>query len=152
MDVVNICPKCKINVESYFCPNCGRRMTKKKKKKKSMGCLTTTVAVILIIFGLSNMFKACSNMASDAADGISESYQEEKASYATMEKFNQIQTGMSYDDVVSIMGSEGELSSESEVEGYKTQIYVWYAMNGYSNMLVIIQDGVVSSKSQNGLE
>ena len=152
MDVVNICPKCKINVESDFCPNCGRRMTKKKKEKKSMGCLTQILGIILIIFGLSNVFRACSNMASDAADGISESYQEEKASYATMEKFNQIQTGMSYDDVVSSMGSEGELSSESEVEGYKTQIYVWYAMNGYSNMLVIIQDGVVSSKSQNGLE
>ena len=152
MDVVNICPKCKINVESEFCTNCGRRMTKKKKEKKSMGCLTQILGIILIIFGLSNVFRACSNMASDAADGISESYQEEKASYATMEKFNQIQTGMSYDDVVSIMGSEGELSSESEVEGYKTQIYVWYAMNGYSNMLVIIQDGVVSSKSQNGLE
>ena len=152
MDVVNICPKCKINVESDFCPNCGRRMTKKKKEKKSMGCLTQILGIILIIFGLSNVFRACSNMASDAADGISESYQEEKASYATMEKFNQIQTGRSYDDVVSMMGSEGELSSESEVEGYKTQIYVWYAMNGYSNMLVIIQDGVVSSKSQNGLE
>ena len=152
MDVVNICPKCKINVESDFCPNCGRRMTNKKKEKKSMGCLTQVVGIILIIFGLSNVFRACSNMAGDAADGISESYQEEKASYATMEKFNQIQTGMSYDDVVSIMGSDGELSSESEVEGYKTQIYVWYAMNGYSNMLVIIQDGVVSSKSQNGLE
>ena len=152
MDVVNICPKCKINVESDFCPNCGRRMTKKKKEKKSMGCLTQIVGIILIIFGLSNVFRACSNMASDAADGISESYQEEKASYATMEKFNHIQTGMSYDDVVSIMGSEGELSSESEVEGYKTQIYVWYAMNGYSNILVIIQDGAVSSKSQNGLE
>lgn len=152
MDVVNICPKCKINVESDFCPNCGRRMTKKKKEKKPMGCLTQIVGIILIIFGLSNVFRACSNMASDAADGIPESYQEEKASYATMEKFNQVQTGMSYDEVVSIMGSDGELSSESEVEGYKTQIYVWYAMNGYSNMLVIIQDGVVSSKSQNGLE
>lgn len=72
--------------------------------------------------------------------------------YATLEKFNQIETGMKYEDVVKIMGSEGTVMSESEVLDIKTTLYYWYARNGVSNMNIMVQDGEVISKAQIGLD
>ena len=72
--------------------------------------------------------------------------------YATLDKFNQIEPGMSYEEVVDIMKSEGTVFSESEVMNVNTIIYVWYAKNGIANMNVTFTDGKVISKTQLGLE
>ena len=75
-----------------------------------------------------------------------------KTTYMTLEKFNQIETGMSYRKVADIVGKDGTLVYESEFLGVITKIYSWYGSDGFSNANITVQDGVVTSKSQFGLQ
>lgn len=71
----------------------------------------------------------------------------------TLANFNQIKTGMKYDEVVKILGKEGEVISESEVAGYKTVMYKWDGSGGFgANMNAMFQNGKLMSKSQLGLK
>ena len=73
----------------------------------------------------------------------------------TLEKFNKIEMGMSYEDVIEIIGEEGIVISESNImndEKYQTTIYCWYAVDGVANTNVIFQGGKVISKTQIGLD
>lgn len=74
----------------------------------------------------------------------------------TKEKFDQIKNGMTYDEVVAIVGSEGNLISEVGGEGdqYYTVTYEWEGASFASNSNVTFQGNpvVVESKAQFGLE
>ena len=70
----------------------------------------------------------------------------------TKEKFDAIQTGMTYDQVKEIVGGAGDLSSVIYLLGTVTENYDWNGEKALSNASISIQDGVVSSKSQYGLE
>ena len=75
----------------------------------------------------------------------------------TLEEFNAIQTGMSYDEVTSIVGSSGTLMSESSIgEGtdfyVKTQMFDYEGNAMFSSANVTFQNGEVVMKSQFGLE
>lgn len=72
------------------------------------------------------------------------------ATKITMEKYNQVSTGMSYEDVKNILG-EGEELSSSEVGGFVTVMYMWKNKDG-SNMNVMFQNDAVNTKSQFGLK
>lgn len=68
-------------------------------------------------------------------------------------EFEQIQNGMTYDEVKGIVGSEGELQSESEVAGYKTVMYMFKGESGIgSNATMMFQNNELTSKSQFGLK
>lgn len=70
-----------------------------------------------------------------------------------MDEYNRIETGMSYDEVVDIIGSKGELSNKSEFNGYTIEIYTWYG-NGTagSNANVTFENGKATAKAQVGLQ
>ncbi len=69
----------------------------------------------------------------------------------TIENFNKLKTGMRYEDVVKILGSEGTVVSENEIGGYKTTMYQW--KGGYvANMNCMFQNGKLMSKAQFGLD
>ena len=70
----------------------------------------------------------------------------------TLEQYNQVQDGMTYDEVVSIFGGKETSSSESEVAGIKSQIMTWNGNGTFSVVSIGFTDGKVSSKSQTGLE
>ena len=78
----------------------------------------------------------------------------EVASGVTMANFNRIKTGMKYDEVVKILGKEGEVLSESDVAGYKTIMYKWDGDEGGfgANMNAMFQNGKLNTKSQFGLK
>ena len=69
----------------------------------------------------------------------------------TLDKFNQIEVGMTYEQVVEIVGFEGKLSTESNIGDYSIKTYIWEASNGIANALVSFTNGKVSSKNQIGL-
>lgn len=73
----------------------------------------------------------------------------------TLEEFNQIKTGMTYDEVVKIIGGEGVVLSESNIgnsEQYHTIIYKWEGKGSIgANANITIQGGKVISKAQAGL-
>jgi hypothetical protein len=72
---------------------------------------------------------------------------------ANLEKYMMITKGMTYAEVVDIMGGDGESKFKpSRAKTFKHMIsYVWRD-TAFGQMTVIIYDGVVSGKSQTGLK
>ena len=77
----------------------------------------------------------------------------DESEYITMEEFNKIETGMSYEEVKDIIGSPGEMTSQVEVDDIQTMIVTWYG-NGMagSNANVTFLNNEVMSKAQFGLK
>ena len=74
----------------------------------------------------------------------------------SLEEFEQIQTGMSYQEVFDLVGSRGDLLSEADLglgDEYYTAIYSWDGEGSLgANASVTFQGGYVTSKAQAGLE
>lgn len=74
----------------------------------------------------------------------------------SLEEFEQIQTGMSYQEVFDLVGSRGELLSEADLgfgNDYYTAVYSWTGEGILgANANVTFQGGYVTSKAQMGLE
>ena len=67
----------------------------------------------------------------------------------TLREFEQLSTGMSYEEAVAIIGAEGDIQSENEIMGIRTVMYTW--SNGIANMNAMFQDNKLMSKAQIGL-
>lgn len=71
----------------------------------------------------------------------------------TKAEFEALQTGMSYSRAVEIIGSSGEVISESEIVGIRTVMYSWDGDGGLgANANVMFQNGELVTKAQLGLE
>lgn len=75
----------------------------------------------------------------------------------TRENFLKIKDGMSYAQVVEIIGKEGEVLSETYLAGTSTVMYGWKPSNADrqprgANMNVLFQNDKVVSKAQAGLK
>ena len=137
--------KCKfcqteISAKAKVCPNCKRNL-------KSHGCLTFIFSFIIICIGVAAAIGTNDRIQKDVS-GVSD-----ESEYITMEEYKKIENGMTYEEVVEIVGSEGELSANSSVSGYTTSIYTWYG-NGVagSNANVTFQNGKATGKAQVGLK
>ena len=73
--------------------------------------------------------------------------------YITLAEYNSIKNGMTYDEVVKLIGSEGTSISESSVGNVSITIISWYG-NGFngSNANVTFTNNKVTGKAQIGLE
>lgn len=74
------------------------------------------------------------------------------AQTVTLDKFNQIQQGMTYEQVSAILGTPGTVGSENTIGGYSNVLYTWTnpgIMGG--NMNAMFQNGQLISKAQFGL-
>lgn len=72
-----------------------------------------------------------------------------------MAEFTAIQNGMTYDEVVAIVGGPGTLSSEVGTKGepYYTQTYTFEGEGDFgANVILSFQDGTLSVKTQYGLK
>jgi len=71
----------------------------------------------------------------------------------TMDEFNKIESGMNYEEVVKIIGIEGEVQSETGTKGdqYYTVMYFFKAENGIGNAIITLQGDKVFNKAQAGL-
>ncbi|MCI5604962.1 MAG: serine/threonine protein kinase [Clostridia bacterium] len=73
--------------------------------------------------------------------------------FATLEKYEKVQKGMTYDEVVEIMGSKGKLDTEYGPEDGKISTYVWYGnTDRTASAYVEFQRGAVTDKSAYYLE
>ena len=75
----------------------------------------------------------------------------EPESGVTLANFQRLKNGMTYSEVVRVIGAEGELLSESEFAGTTTEMYQWKA-GMMANMNAIFQNGKMVSKAQFGLD
>lgn len=138
MSKLMTCKDCgaQISKSAKVCPHCGA-----KRKPSGWRVFWGTILLFVGIFIFVGAIGGNGGSAKSEVQGI------------TAEKFNAIETGMTYDDVVNIIGSEGELSSQVDIGGdeYKTEIYVWYGAVPGSNANVTFQGGKVVAKAQLGL-
>lgn len=105
------------------------------------------VAVLGVIVGASGNDNKSDNTIQAGATTIKK---EEKLN---LEKFNKIETGMTYKQVVEIIGEEGTVLSEAEIANIKTVIYSWYGEGNIgANANVTFQNGKVTAKAQFGLK
>jgi hypothetical protein len=81
--------------------------------------------------------------------------QEDKKGVVTKEKFDQIKDGMTYEEVVKIIGSKGNLISETGEKGtpYHTVIYQFEGDGSFgANANFTFQGGKLVNKAQFGIE
>lgn len=135
--------KCKycqteIDEKAKICPNC------KKKQHKFPVWLRILIGIIIVIIGIA--------LLSNDIDNNDNSDKNDNSNYVTLEKFNQIENGMTYDEVKQIIGSDGTLSTEAGSGEYNTKIYYWYGEDNISNATISFTNDQVTAKSQIGLE
>lgn len=106
--------------------------------------LKFVIAIILVLIGVSIV-------AASFSGNESENNKKENGCYMTLEKFNQIENGVSYEDVVNTIGCDGTLSTETSYGDSSMKIYYWYAKDGISNATFSFTDNKLSAKSQIGL-
>lgn len=73
----------------------------------------------------------------------------------SLAKFNKIQAGMTYDEVVEITGEKGSVYStydEGTGNNDAVRVYVWYSGDGLSSAYVTFKGDIVRAKKQMGLK
>ena len=138
-----------IDKKAKVCPVCHRAQSKGK------GCLIAAIVTIVVIVGivLAIVIPIAVSVGSGEFNPSSASSGSANSQYITYAEYKKIQNGMTYDEVVSIIGSGGtELSSSGSGQFY-TVIYMWYGdgITG-ANANVTFQNGVVIAKAQVGLK
>lgn len=143
MDEMKKCKYCQTDIpkKAKVCPNCKRTL-------KGHGILITILVFIVLMGGGIAASKSMSDKAQKDASGVSD-----ESEYITKEEFNKIESGMTYEEVVQIIGSSGSLSSKVDSDVVVIEIYTWYG-NGMagSNANVTFQNGKVTAKAQIGLK
>ncbi len=144
---LKICKECgtEISKDAKTCPKCGKDQRNFFVKHRGITAILL-IALICVAVAASN---GTNNNSTTPASTNTTVQKQEKA---TLEKFNKIETGMTYQEVVDIMGEEGTLSTESSYGSQTMKIYYWYASNGISNATISFMNGEVSAKSQIGLK
>jgi cytoskeletal protein RodZ len=70
----------------------------------------------------------------------------------TMANYTRLKTGMTYAQVVEILGKEGTELSSNEISGIKTVMYQWEGEGFGANMNAMFQNGKMIQKAQFGLK
>lgn len=144
-----------IDKKAVICTSCGVKIKKPIFKKWWFWAI---VAVIVIAIGTSN---TSNNTSTDTTanspvvdNNVADSPKNEKKSpKISKAEFEALETGITYEDAVAIIGGEGELSSQVDVAGYETKMYIWKGEGAIgANANVTFQNNSLTSKSQFGLE
>lgn len=146
------CKECSKEVSSKAdsCPNCGVVI------KRKSGCLSYIVAGFLFLVLFGTIGSLMNNQSSSKPEAGFKMPSIGKQ-IITFDKYQKIQNGMSYKQVVEIIGAEGEEISRNKIDGVsgvmgavETVMYQWVNGNG-SNMNAIFQNDKLNQKAQFGL-
>lgn len=134
------CKECgaEISSSAKVCPKCG-------KKLKHTG-IRVFIGIAIIFIGICCAISTTQNNITPTGSNIVQ-----EQAKVTLEKFNKIETGMTYQQVVDIIGEEGTISTESSYGSQNMKVYYWYAANNIANATVSFMNGKVTAKSQVGL-
>lgn len=69
-----------------------------------------------------------------------------------MANYSRIQTGMTYEQVKTILGKDGTEMSSNNIAGYKDAMYQWSGDNFGANMNAMFQNDKLIQKAQFGLQ
>jgi hypothetical protein len=165
-----ICSKCKTEFEGNFCTNCGSPAEINIKKDISskniilkifLAAFSLVVGVVLIIIVVSvilnsNHKKNVISIVSDTSQTTLSSSKSNIKATINKAEFDKIQNGMTYEEVLNIIGGDGEVLSEigKKGESYYLIVYTWYGdeLLKTSNAVFTFQDGKLILKAQDGLK
>ena len=144
---LKICKECGAEVSSKgVCPKCGKDQRNFFVKHKVI-----TFILILVVIGAIAGASGNGNKSTNSTQ--TSTTVEQKQEKLNLEKFNKIETGMTYQQVVDIIGEEGTVLSESEIANIKTIIYSWNEEGSIgANANITFQNGKVTAKAQFGLK
>lgn len=136
------CKYCKSEIEkdAKICPVC-------KKKQKQFPIWLRIFGVFLAIVGVVGALSSCEDYINSTSENTKDTDK-----YITLEEFNKIQNGMSYEEVKNIIGSDGTVVSDTEIEGFRMIIYSWYGEDEISNANFNFQNNKLTNKTQIGLK
>jgi uncharacterized OB-fold protein len=150
------CKECgkEISTKAESCPSCGMVL----KKKASLldyfagGFLTFLVLIILFVVGWSLIdFNSTKPESGISLPSIG-------TDIVSFDEYQRIEVGMSYKQVVEIIGVDGEEISRNKIDGIpgvmesiETVMYQWANKNGAS-MNAMFQNNKLSQKAQFGLK
>lgn len=124
-------------IDAVKTKNSGQNIVPKKGKGK--GCLVVFILIIIL---------AVAGILTQMGGG-------NDPETISLEEFNTIEAGMTYEQVKEIIGSDGELLSDVDLgmgEKYHTLTYVWYGNKATgSNANFTFQGGKLITKAQIGL-
>ena len=157
-----------------FCRNCGQKVDKKALVCTSCGVklkkplfkkwwIWVIVAVIITAIGISNNTKnntdkdinttVTENSGTDTPKKKTDTQKRKNSPKISKAEFEALETGITYEEAVSIIGGEGELISQADAGGYDTKIYTWDGEGHIgSNANATFQNNALISKAQLGLE
>jgi Domain of Unknown Function with PDB structure (DUF3862) len=117
------------------------------------GCLMAVGGLVLFVFIAALFFSKSGNQQSTSSSPSSNASKASSPTAAvTMASYSRLKTGMTYAQVVQILGKDGEELSSSEVGGIKTIMYKWDGDGFGANMNSMFQNNKLMSKSQFGLK
>lgn len=143
------CKECKKDISSKVnsCPNCGAKQGYWFERHPYVSFFL--IVLIYIIYGRFNK--------SDSESVIEReiNYSEVQSPKIDLAEFQKIKAGMSYSQVVSIIGGSGTVMSESGSSGdpLHTIMYSWEGQGGFgANANIMFQGGKMINKAQFGLK
>ena len=169
------CKKCGTEFEDKFCPNCG---TKQKRKRPVLLVVLGIIVGLIIIGSIGNAIGGDGEAITTpdptqspiqptkepipeptvepTPEPTEEPTPEPTPNKLTMDKFKALETGMTYEQVVAVLGMEGELGSVVDIgeAQFKTETYTFKNsfLNGGGVIIVQIQGGGLVTKAQSGLD
>ena len=122
---------------------------------KVVGCCIIAYLIwISIVFLWGIIFvKETTDTVMDAGKEIVNSIQvEAQKGDITLAEYNQIKVGMTYSQVVQIIGTEGTFSSETQIGNYNYKYYTWNGVGVGASATISFYNNTVYSKSQFNLK
>ncbi len=154
-----LCKKCgqELDKNAVICTKCGCKIKKPIFKKWWFWAIVVVVVIGIGSSAGNNNTESPvveNNTQTPVVENNTETKQPEKNSpKISKAEFEALKTGISYEEAVAIIGGEGELSSQVDVAGYETKMYIWKGEGSIgANANVTFQNGSLTSKAQFGLE
>ena len=163
-DTMIECKICKNKIArtADICPHCGAPTQKKISDDagrvivKVIAPVLAVICVLIFLLSDNDNNKKKSNYYSNnySATQSNEVYTpKEDTALITLEEYNRLHTGMTYEHCCEIIGVYGTLTSEVVIMDIKTTVYTWKGNGGLgSNAVLTFQDGYLSSRVMIGLK
>ena len=139
--------KAKVLNQSHGAPPAAQAAPAKSKIGK--GCMiVAAVIVVLIIIGAIASGNNGGEVVPPGGDAAPATETSEPS--LTMDGFNRVKNGMTFDQVTAIIGKPSQELSRSDLGGTETVMYMWEGSLG-ANMNAMFQNGKLVQKAQFGL-
>ncbi len=109
-------------------------------------------ALLFCLWGTFVLKKTSDTVVDAGKEFVNTIQEEETKGDITLDEFNQIKVGMSYSEVVKLVGAEGTFSSETQIGGKNYKYYTWDGVGVGASASISFYNNKVYSKTQFNLK